>query len=237
MNQELLKKRLSRTKLIGRMLVRLPFVSCVILNGSLAQEKSKESSDIDIMIIAKDGRIFTARFFVNGITTLLRLKRPLDENKSHAGKFCFNHFLTEQYMCIPIGRGEEMDRYCAENFSQSVFVAGDKDLFNKFLRTNEKLFAKYNCRPEYTFALSSSGLHSISLMPRAQSNGTRGSKGYSYRFPIRSGMTQQFWDWFERITKNYQIKKIESDPRTKKYPDLIVYDNREMRFHPPKIAD
>jgi len=43
-------------------------------------------------------------------------------------------------------------------------------------------------------------------------------------------------NWLESILKKYQIKKIESDPRTKKYPALIVYNDKELRFHPPKAG-
>ena len=47
-------------------------------------------------------------------------------------------------------------------------------------------------------------------------------------------LSGRFGDWLERKLKSIQIKKIESDPRTKKYPLLIVYNDRELRFHPPK---
>ena len=149
MDQRLLNKRLSRTRKIGRLISHLPFVRCVILNGSLAQGKSKESSDIDLLIIAKDGRIFTARFFINIFALLIGIKRLKDESKSHAGKFCFNYFLTENHLEIPTGRGEKIDKYCAENYSASEFVAGHKNLFNQFIRTNMELFERYSCHPKH----------------------------------------------------------------------------------------
>lgn len=214
----LIKKRLSKTRFIGRMLARLPFVECVILNGSLAQDKSKKSSDIDILIIAKDGRIFTSRFFINTFALLFGIKRSKDGSKSHAGKFCFNYFLTESYLKVPTGRGEKIDQYCAENYSSSKFIAGDGVLFLKFLKTNKKLFEFYGYKI---------------LNPKSEIKNK--SKIINSKFKI----LQQFrelllGDWFEQKVRSYQIKRIESDPRTKKYPDLIVHNDKELRFHPPK---
>lgn len=268
MDKELIKKRLSRARRIGNLISLLPFVRCVILNGSLAQGRSKESSDIDILIIAKNGRIFIARFFVNAFSSILGIKRSKDDSKSHAGKFCFNYFLTEDYLKIPVGRGEKIDEYCAQNYSASKFVAGDRGLFEKFLRANKELFIKYGCEitksklqisnpptghvcrqageagknPNYKFKNNRIPLKCHPELARPE-RGRRVSGSYCNlkrsrnkftRFQIKSGMTAHAGDWFEKIAKKYQIKKIESDPRTKKYPNLIVYDNRELRFHPPK---
>ncbi len=41
-------------------------------------------------------------------------------------------------------------------------------------------------------------------------------------------------DWFEFQVKRFQIWLIEKDARTWKYQDYIVYNDRELRFHPPK---
>lgn len=214
MSGNLIQKRLSKTRFVGRLLARLPFVRCVILNGSLASRNHKKSSDIDILIIAKKGRIFSARFFVNFLASILRIKRSKDESKSHAGKFCFNYFLTETFLKIPIGRGEKMDRYCAKNYSQSQFVAGDHKLFEKFLRTNQELFSTYNCHPEFI-------------------SGSRNKFGMTI---FRDIFEFLLTEWLEELVKKYQIKKIESDPMAKKYPTLIVYNDKELRFHPPKLV-
>jgi predicted nucleotidyltransferase len=226
-NNNLIAMRLSKTHFIGRILARLPFVRCVILNGSLAQGRSNESSDIDILIIAKSGHIFTARFFVNFFASILRIKRPKDEKKDHSGKFCFNYFLTENYLKIPTGRGEEMDRYCADNYSHSKFIAGDISLFNKFILVNQGLFSKYNCHPEAS-AEGSSERNERAAAPRFFTNVQNDIQKIAERlFRLR----------FENWAKHYQIKKINTDPRTKKYPELIVFNDKELRFHPPKLTN
>ena len=217
----LVRRRLFKARFISRAIACLPFVRCVILNGSLASGEHKKSSDIDILIIAEDERIFTARFFVNILAIILGIKRSSDRGKPHAGKFCFNYFLTASFLKIPTGRGTEMDRYCAQNYSKSQFIAGDIELFKKFMRTNKKLFEKYNCK--------------ITNNKSQISNKILNSK-FQILNSVKGGLEYFLTDRFEILVKNYQVRRIESDPRTKKYPSLIVYNDRELRFHPPRVV-
>lgn len=215
--KNLVQNRLAKTDKIGKIICQLPFVRCVILNGSLASGTHKQESDIDILIIAKDGHVFTARFFVNLLATIFRIKRSKNDSKGHAGKFCFNYFLTESYLTINYPK--EREEYCAHNYSKSRFVAGDIKCYEMFMTTNDRLFKKHNCHPERSEGSISS---KILQSPRRPQNDKKKLLKYF------------FVDWFEKWAKNYQIKKIESDPRTKKYPDHIVYNNKELRFHPSK---
>ena len=216
MPNNLIKNRLKYATRVGKMLATFPFVRSVILNGSLALGTSKESSDIDILIVAKSGRIFTARFFVNGLTTIWGIKRSKDEELDHSGDFCFNYFLTENFLKIPTNRTASVDKYCAENYSKSVYLAGDSSVYENFMKANVDLFNKYGCTPR-------------SLTDNESKK--------------RKGLSQVIWEFilsgylgeiFENMVKRYQIKKIESSPITAKYPDLIVYNDKELRFHPPK---
>ena len=217
MDERLAEKRLRKTRFYCAILQRLPFVRCIILTGSLARGKSKENSDIDLLIIAEDGRIFTARFFCNLILILLGQKRPKDEDRPHAGKFCLNYFLTESYLIIPTGRGAEIDRYCAQSYSKSIFISGDPLLFKRFIDVNTQLFNQY---------------HPVvipGLTRNLDSCFRRNDKRWG-----ESLLRGKFGNWIEIKLKAFQVKKIESDPRSEKYPDLIVYSDRELRFHPPK---
>lgn len=203
---------MKKARLIGRVLSWLPFVRAVILNGSLASGGHKSSSDIDILIIAEDGRIFSARFLVNLLAVIIRVKRPRDERADHAGKFCFNYFLTRSY--LQINYPKEREEYCAHNYAASILLAGDRQLFAQFLKTNEALFTKYNGNPQ------KSDCHSY---PEAE-------------FGVNSGrnLAPSSPNSFESWARAYQVRKIEADPITKKFKEEIVYNDRELRFHPKK---
>lgn len=204
--------RLKKTKRTGKFLACFPYIRCVILNGSLAAGKSTEKSDIDLLIIAKPGHIFTARFFVMAFMQLFRLKRAKFDSGETAGKHCLNYFLTEDNLKIYCVKGRE--EFCASNYAASKFLAGDYKLFIQFMQTNEALFQKF-------------GQPTAKHQPK----------------PYLRPLIQRIGEWklsllfgarFENWAKRYQVKKIESDPRTQKFKNEIHYSDSELRFHPPK---
>ncbi|MFA5927093.1 MAG: nucleotidyltransferase domain-containing protein [Patescibacteria group bacterium] len=220
MRTRLLQNRLTKLRIAGYFFQAVPFIRAVILNGSLATGQIKASSDIDLLIVASEGRIFTVRFLVNAFAWVSGQKRPKDERRSHAGKFCFNYFMSTSYLKIPVGRGDSIDRYCARCYSQSVLVWQRGDVFERFWQDNYDLFVRYS---------------------------TRGNNRFSKIFPVRtlwsmtrlSGLAEFIFggragNCLEQYLKAFQIRSIERDDRTRKYPSLIVYSDRELRFHPPK---
>lgn len=227
--------RLKNLQMMVKLLRLAPYVRCVILNGSMAEGKIKPSSDIDILIIAKSGRIYTCRAAVLCWAVLTGLKRSNNKNKNHAGRFCFNYFLTDKFLIIPHNRGYKIDKYCAENYSKSILLSGDQKLFDKYMRTNWKWMKKFL----------------PSLRHPALDAGSTNSAGSISRFPIESGMTDRekrsiiqkliekflsakFGERVEYTLKNIQIRRIKKDPAVKKYPDYIVFSDRELRFHLPQ---
>jgi hypothetical protein len=207
------QKYYKKAVLISKLLACLPTVVAILLNGSIAQGSGNKSSDIDLLIITKSHRLWTARFFVLLCLTFLGLKRSKDHTKSHAGKICANYFLADNYLKIPTGRGKQMDNYCADNYSRSVLLAGDKKVFEKFFWVNKKLFEqKTVIAPKGALWAESSLL--------ARGNLSKENIG----------------NRIEKMLKYLQIRKIEQDPITNRYPNLIVYNDLEARFHPPKMV-
>ncbi|MCK5460912.1 nucleotidyltransferase domain-containing protein [Candidatus Gracilibacteria bacterium] len=113
----------------SRFLVFLPGVRAIFLSGSLAQGIGTDQSDIDIFIVARKGKIFTARFFVAGFLCLFR--QLANQEKNHAGKICPNHFITDGSLEI-----REKDSYAAKLFSHNQFLAGDLSIWDKFRAVN-----------------------------------------------------------------------------------------------------
>ncbi len=71
----------------------LPFAEMVIASGSLVLGRLHTNSDFDVLVAAKKGRLFTARFFCLMIFGLLGWRRKI--NRPRDG-FCFNHFITKE---------------------------------------------------------------------------------------------------------------------------------------------
>ncbi|MCF7917995.1 nucleotidyltransferase domain-containing protein [Candidatus Gracilibacteria bacterium] len=124
-NEALLKKALFWANILGL----APGVKAIFLSGSVAQNRAKETSDIDFFLIAKDGQIWTARFFVFGILKFFWQMRTDDR---HAGKICPNHFITDTHLQI-----REQDAYSANLFSHNIPLYDPCLLYKKFVQENE----------------------------------------------------------------------------------------------------
>lgn len=222
-SDQIIKQRLKKTAAFARFFQLIPFVRAYFLNGSLAQGKSTETSDIDILIITKDGRLYTARFFLITLGFLTGIKRSKNNTYSHAGKFCFNYFLSDYYLKIPTGRGQKMDQYCADNYKASILIWGRQSTFIDFERINEALFGcsgVENQSPKEPY---------VDYFPVPDNK-----YWYFLKLLAEKLLSGRFGNWLESRSKQLQIRLIQRDDRTSRYPNLIVYNDQEARFHPPK---
>jgi len=117
-----------KAKYWAKTLGRLPGVLALFLSGSLAQGKGNKSSDIDFVIIAREGQIWTARFF---IFVLLKLTGQLAKPHRHAGKICPNHFLTHEHLEI-----QEKNDYSEKLFTANKPLYDPHNLFQAFQNAN-----------------------------------------------------------------------------------------------------
>ncbi len=69
-----------------------PFLKYVAVGNTLAMGWPESDSDIDIFVVAKRNRLFTARFFLTLFTSLFRVRRHGDRI---AGQFCLSFFVSE----------------------------------------------------------------------------------------------------------------------------------------------
>ncbi len=223
-DNKLIIKRLRRAKIVSTLIKAMPFVRCVLLNGSLAQGKSSYSSDIDLLIICKNSRIFTARFFSILAVWITGLKRSPNEAMEHSGMFCLNYFMTEDNLVIPHDREKSMNKYCAINYSNSLFMCGEAKIFIKFIENNIVWMQNY---------LSSCELEKLVARLNIAKSKNKNFKDSRPRF-IEKLLSGKAGDRLEQNLKNLQVRRIKQDPRTQKYPQLIVVNDKELRFHPPK---
>jgi hypothetical protein len=74
-----------------------PFLRGISVCNNLAFSKVNENSDIDLFIITKNDRMFTARVFITLILQFLNVRRYSDKI---AGRFCLSFFIDDSRLSL-----------------------------------------------------------------------------------------------------------------------------------------
>ena len=69
----------------------VPFVKAIALSGSEALSTDKLGSDIDVLILTEENRIWTARFFITALFQILGVRRHADKISN---RICLNHYIS-----------------------------------------------------------------------------------------------------------------------------------------------
>lgn len=81
-------------------LAAVPFVRALAASGSFALDHTKPSSDLDVFVVARAGRIWTARLLLLLMTQLLGRRRKY-WNVQAPDKVCLNHYVTDDHLALP----------------------------------------------------------------------------------------------------------------------------------------
>jgi hypothetical protein len=106
----------------GRILAILPFIRMVGITGSLAVHNANEKADLDYMLVAASGRVWTARLFA-------LLLGKFTARFGHT--LCPNLILAEHAL-----EWQKQDLYAARELCQMVPVAG-LDIYARLRRVND----------------------------------------------------------------------------------------------------
>jgi hypothetical protein len=87
-------------KRAARLLAFTPFVRALFGSGSLALHNTRPESDLDFFIIAKAGRIWTARLGLLIASQILGRRRTHWEPQA-PDKVCLNHYITDDHLLMP----------------------------------------------------------------------------------------------------------------------------------------
>jgi len=193
-------------------LVMAPYLRGIFASGSLALENTNEESDFDVLIIAKHSRLYTCRFFLWLISSIRGMRRKRFENIA-PDKLCFNHYITDKNLNL-----EHVSLFNAQTYANLKPVYISNQMFNEFCHANIWInnFV-FNFKPCNQFI-------------------GRNIK-ISQMFLAGAGLIEFFLDlfggqWLEDKLKKYQQKRIRNNPVTYESGGRIIFNDRELEFHP-----
>ena len=202
-----------KSKKIFQIMQIIPFTKLVMGSGSFSLGNPRKDSDVDLMIVAKWGRIWTVRTFFTLLTSFFGVRRYKDKTED---MMCLNHYITDKSLRIPF---ESL--YTAQLYYHILSIYNsdeDRKLFLKFQKENEWM-KKY--LENYEFS-ELEGLRSIKRNKALLFI----SKLFEF---ILSG---KIGDYFEKKMSEIQTNRIKKDPLNSKKGGRITISDTQLEFHP-----
>ncbi len=117
-----------------------PFVKLVAVCNSSTIGDTRENSDIDLFVVAKPGRLFTARLGLTLLTSMFGLRR---HGSKVRGRFCLSFYVTEEAMDLSAIALPSYDIYLAFWAHSLEPVAGEYATYEAFVAHNERWLSSY----------------------------------------------------------------------------------------------
>lgn len=149
-----LKERISQKKINNwrfRAYVKLislfSQVKLIAISGSVAMKNANKADDIDLFIITKSNRLWTARFLIILLAIILGIKRSRIEVDTK-DKVCLNLFFDENNLEVP---DFKKNYYVAHEILQMKPVFSKQNTYEDFLETNKWIIEIFpNFKPKIT---------------------------------------------------------------------------------------
>ncbi|TSC91254.1 MAG: hypothetical protein G01um10142_69 [Parcubacteria group bacterium Gr01-1014_2] len=233
--KELSKTKWEKTLKAVKWLGVIPYIKLIFASGSLALSNTDKESDLDVLIVAKHGRIWLARFLAALLLGLLGLRRKRHQRVA-PDKICFNHFITDKSLYIP-----RKSIYTAQLYARLVpILVSDEKLINDFCEANswiKEYIPKFQILPIRRANRGSS-------IP--QSGIGTNSKFLKFIKNISEKILDtKLGDWLESVLRKYQLRRINSYHLTHKVSGTLSVpnshakrggrvkaDDESLEFHP-----
>jgi hypothetical protein len=129
-------KKLKLASRYARFFGYFPWIKAMAIYSSLSLKNSRRSGDFDFFIITDSNRTWSARFFINLILKIFRL-RPTPGNS--ADKICASYWVSENNLNLsPLNCQNDYFHHYYGCW-QFVFLSGSPETVNKFYQANSWL--------------------------------------------------------------------------------------------------
>ncbi len=206
----LAQEKWRRLRRVAWWLQAIPFLRMVAGSGSLAREFVRDSSDLDVLVIAETGRIWTVRFLLTVLLDLCRIRRrPTGPTKDLV---CLNHYLALGSLHIPY-----QSVYTAYEYARLVPLMGE-DICAAFRSANRAWLLTYLARVFPDRVRHRKTVRTSRLLGALQ----RGGEGL---------LRGRVGDGLERALARLQMRRIARGEESLS-PGRVVATSARLEFHP-----
>lgn len=196
----------------GQVLRFVPFLRMAALNGSIVRGEENKQSDIDILIIACAGRLYTCRAFASALIHLTGWRR---HGKKISGRICLNCYLSDQY--LDIFPENKTSAYKVAKAYKSSIALVDEGLAQKFQIENSWFEKFEKSSNTHTKLLQEACFIGFPLKPSARL--------------LEKMLLGKVGNFVERRLMQYQQSRI---LRGKRKGDEIYASEKAIKLHPKK---
>jgi len=208
-------KRLYRAKVAGRLLAYVPFLRLAGLNGSLVRGDDNEQSDVDFLIIAVPGRLYTARFFSHLLIHLTGWRRY---GRKTTDRICLNCYLTAIHPNITPRNPASLFKVAQSN-KYMIPLVDDGQTAHRFFKTNEWFSAHQ--------------VENREVSQRIAKQLLGGKPPCRPKYILEKTLGGKFGDWLEQKLMTWQQHRIRRGIRE---GDETLATVDEIRSHPHKFS-
>ncbi len=201
---------LRRARFVAALLRLAPFVRMIGLTGSLAAGKATAESDIDFFIVAKPGRLWSARFFATCLVHLIGMRRY---GRKISGRICLNCYQTSDHLEVSPKNAKN-----AKDYANILFLFSTGNLTRKFFKENFWINEK-----------------KFEFLHQSYKKGLNDFWSYPVRWVFEGIFEVIFNNPGEQLLRRFQLRKILKNPITLRARAGQIYiSDQELRFHPEK---
>ncbi|OGI17319.1 MAG: hypothetical protein A2Z52_02955 [Candidatus Moranbacteria bacterium RBG_19FT_COMBO_42_6] len=223
--KSLVEQRIKRNKIsekkykileqVARVLRFIPYVRMVAVTGRMAMKNAEEKSDLDLLLVLEKGKIFTGRILVTLVVHLMGRRRYRGKI---ANRICLNYFITTGSLEIGL-----KDMFSSSEYYFMLPLFG--------LETFREFQAKNRWIGEYKVNYEKDGVDNLRML--FDSWPARFSRNLGEKI-LRAG-------FIEKSLKNWQMKRINRNPKTHQSGSMVSASEEALIFLPnpqgPKIYD
>lgn len=196
----------------------LPFIDGVFVCNTVAGGVLSKESDIDVFVIVRSGRLWTARFIATLILTLAGLRRA---GKDVADKICLSFYITEKHLNLKDIRMGNDDIYLYIWMTQLLPLFDPQDLLTQFQEKNG-----------WVRAHLPHGFRPVSL-----SSDWRVSQQTGLRYVLKKGiellLRGRIGSWIEGAIKRLQQAKMNRNKTSVQHQQTsaVILSDTMLKFH------